>query len=162
MSFLFFFFFPNDQFILLIARTNQKKRREKGDPSNCKVSNLTLFPPMSATHVTYQCKIEERVARHIPGIPHSPSTCTRSYTHTHTRATLFLVHVQASARPAGGIGTARPRRNGVYRRQQGFRGAILSKRDPGQTRKFVRGRYMSFDIFSNGRNGRRVGGWMAR
>lgn len=84
ISFLFFFF-SNDQFILLIARTNQKKRREKGDPSNCKVSNLTLFPPMSATHVTYQCKIEERVARHIPGIPHSPSTCTRSYTHTHAR-----------------------------------------------------------------------------
>lgn len=70
---------------------------------------------MPATHVTRQCKIEERIASifqvcHIPSPPPREHTSVRAPTHT---LTIFLVHVQASARPAAGIGTARPRRT-VY------------------------------------------------
>lgn len=70
---------------------------------------------MPATHVTRQCKIEERIASifqvcHIPPPPPREHTSVRAPTHT---LTIFLVHVQASARPAAGIGTARPRRT-VY------------------------------------------------
>lgn len=83
--------------------------------------------------------------------------------HAHTLARHDFSRPRASERATSccGIGTARPRRERCISAPAGVRGAILSKRDPGQTRKFVRGRshvYVVRYIFSNGRNGHR--GWM--